>query len=310
MFTSGFDVSFVVAANSGSMKPLLNSQIKVFDAKCERVFLCLPFLLKVLRTFKSPHLVTTMYHCNLVGCVVKLFMSNLKLTIRESTSLDYYQRYSSRIFIFFLFLNFKIFYRVANEIIFPSKDMLKAFTAKIFQPNDKKFRVIPNDFTELEHSLSASEAIPSGLWRRRFKTVLLNVGRLDFNKNQKIILEALSHLKSFSVELLLVGDGKEKNNLEKLAKELNISDQVTFVGFQENPFKFFKAADIYVLSSLVEGYPNSLVQAKYFKMKIVALNCPTGPSEILADYRESHIVELSEANLGQALAEKIKLFLT
>ena len=116
--------------------------------------------------------------------------------------------------------------------------------------------------------------------------VIVTVGRLTPQKDLPTLLKAFSIVSeadfgSNPAQLVIVGDGAERDTLEKLSAELGVSDRVAFVGFQTNPHKFVAKADMFVLSSLYEGMPNSLVEAMACGTPCIASNAPGGSSEVL-----------------------------
>ena len=92
---------------------------------------------------------------------------------------------------------------------------------------------------------------------------LIYVGRLEPVKNHSLLLRAfaVAHSSMPDLRLWMVGDGGERKRLETLANELGISAQVTFWGQQLNVAPFFSAADAFIMSSISEGLPMSLLQA-------------------------------------------------
>lgn len=82
-------------------------------------------------------------------------------------------------------------------------------------------------------------------------------------------------------KLLIVGEGPLHEDLEIQIREMGISKSVSLVGHQENPYPFFRLADVVVQSSHNEGLPTTIIEALVLRKKIVATDCPTGPREIL-----------------------------
>ncbi|MEA2019028.1 MAG: glycosyltransferase, partial [Campylobacterota bacterium] len=85
------------------------------------------------------------------------------------------------------------------------------------------------------------------------------------------------------MNLILVGDGVEKTILEEAVLELGIKNDVIFLGYQDNPYKYMKESDLFVLSSLWEGFGIVIIEAMVLNIPIVSSNCKYGPSEILLD---------------------------
>ena len=80
--------------------------------------------------------------------------------------------------------------------------------------------------------------------------------------------------------LKIMGAGKY-TQYRKLAEELGVADKIEFTGAVKNPFPEVEAADLYVLPSNREGFPNALVEAMALGKPVIATDCRTGPREIL-----------------------------
>lgn len=88
-------------------------------------------------------------------------------------------------------------------------------------------------------------------------------------------------------KLMIIGDG-EFTEYKALAEELEIRDSVLFTGVQKNPFSYLKKASLYIMTSITEGFPNSLVEAMAVGVAAMSVNCKTGPAEILLeDYSQA-----------------------
>ena len=101
----------------------------------------------------------------------------------------------------------------------------------------------------------------------------------------------------------IVGDGPLRYELEKLSERLNLQNHINFHGHQNNVNYFYEKADIFVLSSIYEGFGNVLVEALNYGLKIISTDCPNGPSEIL---NNSEYGLLIPSNDKLALKEAIK----
>ncbi len=91
-----------------------------------------------------------------------------------------------------------------------------------------------------------------------------------------------------------MGDGEERTSLQTAVDENGLTNDVSFVGFQNNPYAYIKQADVFVLSSLYEGFGNVLVEALAAGTTIVSTDCPSGPREILAEGAYGHIVPVGD----------------
>lgn len=87
------------------------------------------------------------------------------------------------------------------------------------------------------------------------------VGRLEKVKNQKILIQALALSKHKDLNLILVGDGRERGNLEQLIKDLHVQNRVIISGFVPNPEIYLGKSDLFVLPSLSEGFGIAVLEA-------------------------------------------------
>ena len=102
--------------------------------------------------------------------------------------------------------------------------------------------------------------------------VLGNVGRMDYLKNQRILIEILPALKKISpqIKLILVGGGEEEGNLKKLAIKKDVKNDVTFLGQRSDVNQILKAFDIFIFPSLTEGLPLVIIEAMATGLPVVA----------------------------------------
>lgn len=111
---------------------------------------------------------------------------------------------------------------------------------------------------------------------------LVSVGRLDYTKNYKRFIYAHKKLiqEGYKINSYLIGDGLEKEELEKLIIDNNIEDSFKMLGKKDNPFPYIKNADMFILSSIVEGLPTVLYEAIILGTPCVSTNV-AGAEEIL-----------------------------
>lgn len=113
---------------------------------------------------------------------------------------------------------------------------------------------------------------------------LIGMGRDDGTKGFWHLLKAFALVQKEIPEARLVvpGDGTFEK-YKKLSRDLKINEFVFFPGMQKNPYKYVKNAEIFLLSSWTEGFPNVLVEGMVMKKPVVSTNCLSGPAEILTE---------------------------
>lgn len=108
---------------------------------------------------------------------------------------------------------------------------------------------------------------------------LITVGRLEPQKNYHLLLDTIAQVPD--VRLFILGQGILANELQAKVKALSLDDRITFLGYDSNPYKYLKKADLFIFGSNHEGFPNVLLEAMCCGLPILTTNCKSGPDEIM-----------------------------
>ena len=240
-----------------------------------------------------------------VYCTFLCKLLGVKIIVRSNSAPDGWSQNM------FKYLVFKYVLGSADKIIVNSFDFKKRFKTK-FNINTE---CIYNPLNKSE--IIKKSKIKSKIRFDKKKLNLINVGRYTDQKDQLTLLKAVNRIKDkIKLNLLIVGRGVEKENLNKYIHENNLSKYVKLIDFQNNPFNLIKSSDIFILSSLYEGLPNVLLESQVLKKFIISSNCPTGPREILlngkagflfnvGDYKKLSNLILSYSKNKKSLSKKI-----
>jgi N-acetylgalactosamine-N,N'-diacetylbacillosaminyl-diphospho-undecaprenol 4-alpha-N-acetylgalactosaminyltransferase len=124
---------------------------------------------------------------------------------------------------------------------------------------------------------------------------VLGVGRMVFDNNKQfdLMIEAysLSDLPKKNIKLVLLGDGEQRKDLENLVFNKNLKNKVVFLGFQNNPFPYFKNAKFTILTSKNEGLPNTITESLACKTPVISFDCLSGPKELILDRINGLLIE-------------------
>lgn len=126
---------------------------------------------------------------------------------------------------------------------------------------------------------------------------IVAAGRLVPNKNFAMLLDAYAR-SGVTARLVILGEGPERAALEAQATALGIRDRVDLPGFVDNPFAILARARLFAMPSNAEGFPNGLVEAMACGLAVVATNCASGPSEILADRAREQVAGTLDVDAG------------
>lgn len=174
----------------------------------------------------------------------------------------------------------RVFYPRASCVVVQTKDCFKWLKDTI---PEVRGVVIPNPVV-VPVSRSTPELFPSDFIDLDANRMVLAVGRLDSDKQFDYLIEAFSLLNAREVGacvLVIVGEGPLRSYLENLASEYKIQDRVQFVGKVGNISDWYNAADLFVSTSRLEGYPNGLLEAMAHGLCACCLDCKTGPSDLI-----------------------------
>lgn len=134
------------------------------------------------------------------------------------------------------------------------------------------------------------------------KYILLTIGRLQPEKNHLLAIEVLQKLiqQNFDASLIIVGEGPLRPALEKKTKKLRLDKQVIFAGWQGNPSGYYKISDIYLGTSLYEGYGLTLLEAALAGCPIVSTDVGIAP-ELAGKYTKDYICAENADSLAKAI---------
>lgn len=115
------------------------------------------------------------------------------------------------------------------------------------------------------------------------KKIVLAAGRLHSQKGFDLLLESWLQVVKIMPEwkLKIVGEGPQRLNLTKFIEENKLTDSVELVGITNNMSQYYKEAEIFCLSSRIEGFGMVLIEALAFGLPVVSFDCGPGPAEIL-----------------------------
>ncbi|MEH1954841.1 glycosyltransferase family 4 protein [Nostoc sp.] len=163
-------------------------------------------------------------------------------------------------------------YSFADRIVFQTKKARDYFPSNL-QTNSC---IIPNMVV-----LPPMEKRPSDKVLR--ERSLIAMGRFVREKGFDLLLQAFAQLKNRYPEwtLTILGDGILRPELESLRKQFGLSDRVHFPGMVKNNYDFLQQAEIFIMSSRFEGFPNALCEAMACGLPVISTDCPSGPREII-----------------------------
>lgn len=248
---------------------------------------------------------------HLVGMLAKLlFRRDLKvlLNVHEhiSGSVEYtYPTGMERLALRFVM---RFLYPRADQIIVVSESM-KTDLIEHWDIDPGKICVAynPIDLDEIR-TKAHDENAPQTRISDPEEITLVFLGRLVHLKGVHNLVEAMGHLSGcLPVRTLLIGEGDEYWPLRAQCQELGVAEKVEFLGWLDNPWQVLVAADLLVLPSLTEAFPQAIVEALALGIPVVASDCSPGVREVLEYGKNGRLVPPGDS---KALADAIEEVMT
>jgi len=299
----GHTVDLVVSFRAEAYQGELHPAVRVHYLNTRRRMLAAPRLAKALREIRPAALLATV---NTFAAVLaqRLARTPTRVILREATtpSMAFQVKETSA--------RKRAISETAMRWLYPRADAVVAVSKGVAQdllnliPQLKpKLTVIYNPVIDAEFYAKADAPLEHPWFQPNQPPVALAAGRLVALKGFDTLLRAFARVRQeIPARLVILGEGPERPNLERLAAELGVAADVDLPGFDPNPFRYMRRAGVFVLSSRYEGLPNVLIQALACGCPVVSTDCPSGPSEILDGGRYGALVPLDDA---EAMAQAI-----
>ena len=223
------------------------------------------------------------------------FFSKTKFVTRETNVVSKHVTRKEILFFYRFYNNFHQIIAQSDDMKNDLIDNFKIHSSKIIKINN------PVDF-EMINRLKEENLDQDN--NTNCKNVV-SIGNLSQRKGFDLLLNVFSYLKNEPIKLTIFGDGRDKEELLIQKKDLQL-DNVSFFGKVNNPFSFVKQADLFILSSRYEGFPNVLLEAGACGTYSLANNAPGGINEIIQEGINGEIYDINDV---EGFASKIKQIL-
>lgn len=189
----------------------------------------------------------------------------------------------------------KVIYPMASGFVCQSSYM-KKYTSKHY--GNKIIEVIPNPLTKKQLDSNNSPK----------NNIIISIGRLIPEKNHIMTIEAFSHIsKKFrNYKLLIFGEGPQREQLQQLINEKDISDRVELRGIEEDVTVKYSSSQLFVLSSNVEGYPNALIESMANGILSVSTDFPSKAArEIIHNGENGFLIPVNDVNKLTSIIDNV-----
>lgn len=303
----GHEVDLVLLRHEGPYLDLVDSRINVVELDVSRMLLA-PLALRRYQAERQPDVfMSAQFHADQALLLSKkLFGWKTRIvpSVQVALTAVFEQSASKR----------ERMFRYTLKRLYPSADRLVAISAgvgedvqRVCNISGDKITLIHNPVVTPDFAKRLDEEISHEWFDNPGPPVIIAMGRLTKQKDFPTLLKAFAKLRQrVPSRLLILGEGEDRKELEKLAQDLGLDGDVLMPGFVSNPYPWLKKADVFVLSSLWEGFANVVAEALACGTPVVSTDCPHGPREILRGGEFGRLVAVGDADaLAGAIEETL-----
>ncbi len=302
----GLETDLVLMKKEGVFLKDVGGDVNIAELNCRRgVFSVVP-VKKYLESKHPDVLITTLDHVNVAAIAAKTASrAGCALIINQGIHFSSSKRAQNKILILLL----RCLYpraKAINLIIAVSGGVRDDLVSTLRVPEDK-IRVIYNPIDVENIFRRKDEPVPQFdfLCREGGYRIILGAGRLTRQKGFDFLIKTFCRLREKrKAKLIILGEGEQRAELEKLAEESGVKNDVYLPGFVENPWSYMSRADVFVLASRWEGFGNVIVEALACGTTVVSADCPSGPAEILENGKYGKLVPAGDADAFAAAVEE------
>ena len=295
----GHRVDLVLNRGGGELLELLPPEVRVIDFKATRMIGGLGPLVRYLRSERPDALHAVMWPSTAIASLAHwLARSTAKLIVSDQVTLSQQVRGRRQ----------RAALKATTRLLYPRADVRIACSAIAADDLARLAHLARDSIEVITNPIEAPATIATTaevekLWGAG-RPRIITMGSLKGQKNHALLLRAFARVEDKSAQLMIVGEGELRPQLDQLAGELGIAGRVTMPGFFLDPWPFLASADLFVLSSDYEGFPLVLAEAMRAGLRVVSTDCISGPAELTDHGKYGRLVPCGDA---AALARAIEL---
>lgn len=300
----GISVDLLTIRASSDHLAAIPESVRVIPLKATHALTSIPEVRRYLRDEQPQAMLVAKDRAGRAALLArKLVGANTRIAIRLGTNLSTALAEKSGLQRWLRTAPMKLIYRLAEQIIAVSEGVAQD-TIAITGISPGRVTVIRNPVITPTLYQQAEAPAPHAWLEDKSVPVIMGMGRLTKQKDFPALIEAFAKLRQHRrARLIILGEGKQRELLERMAKQGGFEQDLLLPGFQSNPYAWLSKADLFVLSSRWEGSPNVLTEALALGIPSVATNCPSGPVETLQRGKIGPLVPVGDID---ALADAMR----
>lgn len=273
-----FELHLAALSAGGEYMDAIPADVIVHDLKISRVRYALAGIVRLAWKVRPHAILSTLGNMNIAVVLSKLLLPRrTRLLVREAAITSIALAEETRRPKLWAWL-YRHLYKRADVVVCLSDSMVDDMAEHFKVPREKLARIYnPVDVERVRQVADAGQNPYSGPGPH-----LVGIGRLARQKGFDLLIAAMPAVleRLPNARLTILGQGPLRDELTGQAQRLGLADAVCFEGFQKNPWRYLRHADLFVLPSRYEGTSNVLLEALALGTPVVATDCPGGTREV------------------------------
>jgi glycosyltransferase involved in cell wall biosynthesis len=299
-----FDLHLAIAQERSSFWQHIPANVPVHELQLSRMRYALPSIVRLAWRLRPQVIMSTVVYLNVLLLLARPFLPRrTRILVEEVTAASAFVRQDSQRPRLWTWL-YRRLYPKADMIICLSEFIKNDLITNFGVPPEKLARIYGPIEVDRLRQLANSEN-PYGGTKR---PTVVAAGRFSREKGFDVLLEAAAAIAGAipNLRLVILGEGPLQRELKEQAGRLGLDEQVSFAGFQENPWTYFRHADVFIMPSRYEGLGIAVLETLAVGTAVIATDCPGGIREI---QERTGGVTLVPAENPAALAQAVITFL-
>jgi glycosyltransferase involved in cell wall biosynthesis len=287
LYEKGYSVGLIVFDQNGPLSSIVPDGVPIYNLGTIALRRSIVPLIKKIQQLKPKVIFSTFGYINVALLAIRWILKlKIKLLVREANlpSISLPNNSWEKL----MTASYRLLYPKADKLICTSIRMVDEFTSTFSVP-ESIIELLPNP---IDVDAIRELSMPIKCFDKAGVRYVAS-GRLTFQKGFDRLLYWFSELNDEKSTLVILGDGNDKSALIQQAKDLNIQNQVKFLGFCDNPWQWYAGADVTLISSRWEGMPNVALESLACGTPVISTIESGGVAEIARQVRNNELIVVS-----------------
>ena len=292
--SKGFECTIIVLNSKSDYTFLIKPKVKIKNLNTNRVFFSFFKLRKFLLNTNPDVVISALTHINVLVCLSSIFMKHKVIVLEHIPVISHIKQKWFNLIVYILAI---FAYKFSDYVISSCKQLNQDLEKYLLISKDKiktfYCPVVSDEYIDLsKEKIEESNFINL---KNNYK-IIVSVARLEDQKDYYSAILSIKNLidQNYKIKYFILGKGSLEKKLKKLVNKLNLQNNVFFLGFKPNPYKYILKSDLFLITSKYEAFGVVIVESLMLGIPIVATDCYCGPSEIISSNKYGELAKVGD----------------